>query len=115
MKHSRGTTGSRNNPGSLIVLGRGGRTGGLASYIYWRTRVRWQESPPRLWDQTLVACSFPVQHSETVLTPPPGERPRRRLGRWDKCDWSLTIYPHTLRGIRGYKVIPEVAAYTQSH
>lgn len=27
----------------------------------------------------------------------------------------LTIYPHTLRGIRGYKVIPEVAAYTQSH
>lgn len=27
----------------------------------------------------------------------------------------LTIYPHTLREIRGYKVIPEVAAYTQSH
>lgn len=26
----------------------------------------------------------------------------------------LTIYPRTLRGIRGYKVIPEVAAYTQS-
>lgn len=27
----------------------------------------------------------------------------------------LTIYPHTWRGTRGYKVIPEVAAYTQSH
>lgn len=30
-----------------------------------------------------VVCSFPVQHSEieTVLTPPPGARPKRRLGR----------------------------------
>lgn len=27
----------------------------------------------------------------------------------------LTICPHTWHGIRGYKVIPEVAAYTQSH
>lgn len=26
-------------------------------------------------------CSFPVQHSETVLTPPPGVRPRHQLGR----------------------------------
>lgn len=69
---------------------------------------------PRFGTDSSV-CSFPVQHSETVLTPPPGERPRHQLGRLDKCDWSLTIYPHTWHGIRGYKVIPEVAAYTQSH
>ena len=31
---------------------------------------------------------FPVQHLETALTPPPGARPRHRLGKWDKCDWS---------------------------
>lgn len=114
-------------------LGRGRRSG-WASYIGTDSAV----------------CSFPVQHSEidTVLTRPPGVRPRRRPGRWDKCDWSAsrgaqrqsapyftifiqqkvirfvistaadlpsTIYPHTWRGIRGYKVIPEVAAYTQSH
>lgn len=112
MKHSRGTTGSGTAPGALIVQGRGGGSGGLASYIYWRTRVRWQESPAPGPDSDR---SFPVQHSEKVLTRPPGERPTHRLGRWDKCDWSLTIYPHTLRGIHDYKVIPEVAADTQSH
>lgn len=56
-------------------LGRGRRSG-WASYIGTDSAV----------------CSFPVQHSEidTVLTRPPGVRPRRRPGRWDKCDWSAS-------------------------
>lgn len=70
---------------------------------------------PSVLGQALECAAFKFSTQRKVLTPPPGARPKHQLGRLDKCDWSSTIYPHTSHGIHGYKVIPEVAAYTQSH
>lgn len=78
MKHSRGTTGSRNNPGLLIIS----EGAGVVSKLYLLEDAGWVAGVPSFGAYSGV-CSFPVQHSETerVLTPPPGVRLRHRLGR----------------------------------
>ena len=129
-----------------LLFRKWGRSGGLVSYIYWRTQVRWQVSP--VLGQTLVcaAFQFSTQRQFSLRLPvyvrgvgsadrtsaiglEVGKR-RVKDVKHNVSTYSskaventvktginppLTIYPHTSHGIRGYKVIPEVAAYTQSH
>lgn len=55
-----------------------------------------QESPvgKLYWDRFCCVQLFQfIAHEGTVLTAPPGARPTRRPGRWDKCDWSES-QPH---------------------
>lgn len=113
MKHSRGTSSSRHNPKLLIVeLGQEWR---VVFFLYLLEDVCWETSRcPQVQDRFKALCSFPVKHSLPVFTLPPCARRKRQRDRLDKCDWSLTICLHTLHGTRGYRVIPEVAAYTQS-
>lgn len=41
------------------------------------------------WDRFCCVQLFQfTAYEATVLTGPPGARPMRRPGRWDKCDWS---------------------------